>query len=587
MRRNRLRAVTRVLLGATAALLALTAAVQGMPDGAQVGLAVYGSQTGSSDAEKQAGCQDYRTVSPLGPLNRQGLTTAANSFQPRGYTPIGFSLQQAAAALPREGPHSIVLVTDGEDTCAPPDPCEVARNLARQGVDLRVHTVGLLVDQNARSQLTCIAQATGGTYHDATSAGSLGDALATVSDRALRHYEPAGTPVRGGKTAKDAPTLKAGQYLEPLDATDEGGKRYYAMDVPAGVTADVRATAIYTTPPDADPVRQDLQVDLGAADQSGCASDPQILMPSSTGQGSRILASGVQVRPENGATAACKKPGRYTFSVQRKEEFVNQIKGADRVPIEITVSLEPPVTGDKGPAPNSQPVAFQEPAGSARTVLGGSSFGDAAGLDGPGSYQDTISSGELAFYRVKLDWGQGLAYRVTFGNASGTPFDVAQASTFAYSPTRASLGGQDNVQILADRDNPPMGVVATPRVLFRNRELSDGDRKQASHAGTYYAVVHMDYPRGGQTLEYPIHIDVSVSGSAAGAPGFQSMPGLQATPGATAPADDSRPTGQRRAGPPLGLPVVVWALAAAGALALIAAATTIGVVVAVRRVRPR
>jgi hypothetical protein len=28
-------------------------------------------------------------------------------------------------------------------------------------------------------------------------------------------------------------------------------------------------------------------------------------------------------------------------------------------------------------------------------------------------------------------------------------------------------------------------------VLFRNRELSDGDRKQASHAGTYYLVVHV------------------------------------------------------------------------------------------------
>ena len=51
----------------------------------------------------------------------------------------------------------IVLITDGEDTCAPPDPCEVARELAAQGTSLVVDTLGLVPDEKVRKQLICIA----------------------------------------------------------------------------------------------------------------------------------------------------------------------------------------------------------------------------------------------------------------------------------------------------------------------------------------------------------------------------------------------------------------------------------------------
>ncbi|MGW3467377.1 hypothetical protein ACWDKQ_02650 [Saccharopolyspora sp. NPDC000995] len=38
-------------------------------------------------------------------------------------------LRAAAEALPEEVLRSITLISDGLDTCAPPDPCEVAREL--------------------------------------------------------------------------------------------------------------------------------------------------------------------------------------------------------------------------------------------------------------------------------------------------------------------------------------------------------------------------------------------------------------------------------------------------------------------------
>jgi hypothetical protein len=60
-----------------------------------------------------------------------------------------------------------------------------------------------------------------------------------------------------------------------------------------------------------------------------------------------------------------------------------------------------------------RPVAFGPPARRATTaVVGGGSFGAAASLDGGGSYTDTVQPGEFLFYRVCLDWGQGLAVRL-------------------------------------------------------------------------------------------------------------------------------------------------------------------------------
>ena len=136
--------------------------VGALPADARLGMAVYGTGTGSSAGEKAAGCRDVRVVHDVGPLDRPALDAAVDEVEPRGYTPIGQSLRTAAAELPAEGPRSIVLVSDGEDTCAPPEPCEVAKELEEKGADLRVHAIGFDVDDKARQQLACAARATGG-----------------------------------------------------------------------------------------------------------------------------------------------------------------------------------------------------------------------------------------------------------------------------------------------------------------------------------------------------------------------------------------------------------------------------------------
>src|SRR5690606_23496553 len=225
-----------------AARQAVHAFLDAAPDGAPVGLAAYGTSTGNSDAERDQGCRDVTVVRPVGPLDRAGLGAAVDDLTPRGYTPIGRSLQVAAEELPQEGPRSIVLVSDGVDTCAPPEPCEVVRTLAGQGVDLVVHAVGFGVDDEARAELSCIAQATGGTYTDAPDADALRRVLPRVAGSALRNYEPAGTPITGAPTVAAAPVAAPGQHLDTIGRHEQ---RHYAVDVPEGATAYFSATVSF------------------------------------------------------------------------------------------------------------------------------------------------------------------------------------------------------------------------------------------------------------------------------------------------------------------------------------------------------
>lgn len=133
-----------------AAKSAMNTLIDGLPVNIHVGLEVYGTSTGSSAGEKAAGCTDVRVLQSVGRVDKRAMRAQVAGIAPRGYTPIGRSLEQAAVALPDAGPRAIVLVSDGIDTCAPPKPCEVARTLSGAGVELAVHAVGFQVDPAAR-----------------------------------------------------------------------------------------------------------------------------------------------------------------------------------------------------------------------------------------------------------------------------------------------------------------------------------------------------------------------------------------------------------------------------------------------------
>ncbi len=164
---------------------ALSAAIATIPEGAHVGLRVYGHRVGQAD--KAGSCKDTELVVPLGPPNTALIQEKANALTPLGYTPIAYSLEQSKADfdLTREAKKSIILLSDGEETCGG-DPVAVITQMRAAGFDVVVHTIGINADSVTLKQLQEIATAGGGKYFDARGVDGLKQSIASATQDVLR-----------------------------------------------------------------------------------------------------------------------------------------------------------------------------------------------------------------------------------------------------------------------------------------------------------------------------------------------------------------------------------------------------------------
>ncbi|MEU3861790.1 VWA domain-containing protein [Streptomyces sp. NPDC028722] len=223
---------TRDIDGGTrmaAAKQAFNEVLDATPEEVRLGIRTLGANYRGND--RQEGCKDTEQLYPVGPLDRTDAKTAVATLAPTGWTPIGPALLKAAADLNGgDGTRRIVLISDGEDTCQPLDPCEVAREIAAKGIGLTIDTLGLVPDAKTRDQLSCIADATGGTYTSVRHKEELTDRVGDLVDRAA---DPVVTPVatEGAARCAAAPALKSGLYT---DREEFGQQRWYRVDVRPG-----------------------------------------------------------------------------------------------------------------------------------------------------------------------------------------------------------------------------------------------------------------------------------------------------------------------------------------------------------------
>lgn len=212
-----------------AAKQAFNEVLDATPEEVQLGIRTLGANYPGDD--RRTGCKDTAQLYPVGPLDRTEAKTAVATLTPTGWTPIGPALLKAADDLDGGvGSKRIVLISDGEDTCAPLDPCEVAREIAAKGIGLTIDTLGLVPNTKLRQQLSCIAEATGGTFTSVEHTDELADKVNQLVDRAA---DPVVTPVatNGADRCAKAPTLKSGLYT---DREEFGQQRWYRVDVEPG-----------------------------------------------------------------------------------------------------------------------------------------------------------------------------------------------------------------------------------------------------------------------------------------------------------------------------------------------------------------
>ncbi|MET8515983.1 VWA domain-containing protein [Streptomyces sp. NPDC005077] len=316
----------------TAAKQAFNEVLDAVPEQVQLGIRTLGADYPGDD--RKVGCKDTKQLYPVGPLDRTEAKTAVATLVPTGWTPIGPALLGAADDL--EGGDStrrIVLISDGEDTCGPLDPCEVARDIAARGIHLVIDTLGLVPNAKIRQQLTCIAEATGGTYTAVQHTDELSDRVTQLVDRAA---EPVVTPVatEGADSCSAAPQLKAGLYT---DRQKFGEHRWYRVDVLPGqeLRASVSVSADRA-------VNNDYGVLLRAVTVHG----REIVRGSESGTGrTDAISSGLRYpKPEQDDTDRADgedKPAAETVCLQLSNSFSApaSVKTSPGMPVELTVDV--------------------------------------------------------------------------------------------------------------------------------------------------------------------------------------------------------------------------------------------------------
>jgi Ca-activated chloride channel family protein len=213
----------------SAAKQAFNEVLDATPQEVQLGIRTLGANYSGDD--RKTGCKDTAQLYPVGTLDRTEAKTAVATLSPTGWTPIGPALLKAADDLQGgEGTRRIVLISDGEDTCQPLDPCQVAREIAAKGIDLTIDTLGLVPNLKVSRQLSCIAEATGGSYTSVEHKEQLSDRVNQLVDRAA---DPVVKPVavKGADSCTAAPVVKSGFYT---DREEFSQHRWYRVEVAPG-----------------------------------------------------------------------------------------------------------------------------------------------------------------------------------------------------------------------------------------------------------------------------------------------------------------------------------------------------------------
>ncbi|MFD5027827.1 VWA domain-containing protein [Streptomyces sp. NPDC058373] len=466
--------------------------VDSLPDGYPTGLRVYG-------ADRSSGCTDTRLVRPVEPLDRDATRKAVAEVEPKGDTPIGLSLQKAVADLPEPEPgavgrRTVLLISDGEDNCGSPPPCEAAEKLAESGVDLRIDAIGFQVKGKAREQLTCIAEAGHGAYYDAPDADALARQLQRAAELSAGGYRFQGDAIEGAASAKRAPAIAPGQYL---DSIGPGETRWYAAELDATGTADFGVTAV---PQPGVPVGYsdglELRVHTSGEFPMVCDNTRATFRQD---EGALPVSGAVSRIPTAKANATCDQAGTYHLEVRRvSADDADQA----RWPLEVRMAVGKPLAA--GAVPARSATGFGEISkdqvprveGPAKAVAGGTGFNDAVRI-GEGVWKDGLLPAQTRWYKVRVGWGQQLRYTVDFGNEPTIDHEDlvirrSFVSTSLHAPSRAPVTtGTEFSDHKGYFGKPSVLDHGTVPVTWTNRWEPAAHVKPVRAAGDYYLAVSL------------------------------------------------------------------------------------------------
>jgi Ca-activated chloride channel family protein len=147
-------------------------------DKVEVALRMYGHQ---SSVQPNRNCKDTKLEVPFYKGNIAALKEKIKQAQPRGTTPIAYTLEQCGGDFPNDpnARNIIILITDGIEECDG-DPCAVSAALQSRNIILRPFVIGVGLDENFKKTFDCV-----GKFFDAKNEKSFQNAMGVIISQAL------------------------------------------------------------------------------------------------------------------------------------------------------------------------------------------------------------------------------------------------------------------------------------------------------------------------------------------------------------------------------------------------------------------
>ena len=165
----------------------ITDFVSQLPEGAKVGLRVYGHTGSNADSDMKLSCSRSDIVYPISSMDGELFQTALDSVQPTGWTPTGLALREAKKDLEafdgQTNTNIVYLVSDGVSTCGD-GPVQAAKELYDSNISPIVNVIGFDVNAEGQNELIEIADATDGIYQKVNDESELKKEFDKISDLA-------------------------------------------------------------------------------------------------------------------------------------------------------------------------------------------------------------------------------------------------------------------------------------------------------------------------------------------------------------------------------------------------------------------
>ena len=148
----------------------------------ELALRVYGHQS-PVRSKIDRDCKDTKLEVSFAPYNAGKIKKRILELQPKGTTPIAYTLEQTAGDFPtcKDCRNIIILVTDGIEECDG-DPCLVSQALQKNNIVLKPFIIGMGLGTEVRQAFECV-----GNYFDANTEEAFNNILGVVISQALNN----------------------------------------------------------------------------------------------------------------------------------------------------------------------------------------------------------------------------------------------------------------------------------------------------------------------------------------------------------------------------------------------------------------